>query len=88
MALMERINQGTPDDQGSWNEKGGRKVQHPVSLLDLYPTLVDLCGLPAEPHVPLGGPQLDEFSLRPFLEDPPTNLWKWIWVSQGGISNT
>jgi arylsulfatase A-like enzyme len=53
----------------------GKTVQHPVSLLDLYPTLVDLCGLPAEPHVPLGGPSLDGFSLRPFLEDPSVSSW-------------
>jgi len=48
---------------------------HPVSLIDLYPTLIDLCGLPTSPnargnHQPLGG-----FSLRPFLQNPATNQW-------------
>jgi arylsulfatase A-like enzyme len=54
---------------------GGKTCQHPVSLLDIYPTLTDLCGLPAEPHLPLGGPPLGGFSLRPFLEDPSSNSW-------------
>ena len=55
---------------------GGKTSQHPVSLLDLYPTLADLCGLPSEPHLPLGGPTLGGFSLRPFLEDPSSNSWE------------
>lgn len=33
-----------------------------VSLLDIYPTLVDLCGLPA-------APKLEGNSLRPLLEN-------------------
>ncbi|MDX2181096.1 MAG: sulfatase [Bryobacteraceae bacterium] len=43
-------------------EKGKRREQ-PVSLLDLYPTILDLCGLPARPD-------LDGLSLRPQLERP------------------
>ena len=37
--------------------------KRPVSLLNLYPTLVDLCGLPERPD-------LEGVSLRPLLEDP------------------
>ena len=44
-------------------------------MLFRSPTLTDLCGLPAEPHVPLGGPTLDGYSLRPFLEDPSGTSW-------------
>lgn len=35
----------------------------PVSLLDLYPTLVDLCGLPENNHI-------DGKSLVPLIENP------------------
>jgi arylsulfatase A-like enzyme len=55
---------------------GGGQVKHPVSLLDLYPTLADLCGLPPEPHQSFGGPKLDGYSLRPFLEDHPATSWE------------
>ena len=41
------------------NRKSGRTVE----LLDLYPTLVDLCGLPKRP-------ELDGRSLRPLLANP------------------
>ena len=37
--------------------------QRPVSLIDIYPTLVDLCGLPKRE-------ELDGQSLRPLLENP------------------
>ncbi len=45
----------------------GSIIQSPVSLLDIYPTLVDLCKLPA-------APKLDGNSLLPLIEDPNT---KW-----------
>ncbi len=40
-----------------------RLCQRPVSLIDIYPTLVDLCGLPTREG-------LDGQSLRPLLENP------------------
>jgi iduronate 2-sulfatase len=42
------------------NPKAGTCAE-PVSLLDLYPTLLDLCGLPANAHN-------DGMSLRPWIE--------------------
>jgi len=44
--------------------KPDARVEAAVSLLDLYPTLVDLCGLPQPPQ------QLDGESLRPLIENP------------------
>lgn len=43
--------------------KPGQKCSHPVELLDIYPTLVDLCGLPPAPHA------LEGLSLKPQLAD-------------------
>lgn len=42
----------------------GKTVNVPVGLIDLYPTLVDLCGLQAPVQ------KLDGTSLRPFFEKP------------------
>jgi iduronate 2-sulfatase len=44
-------------------KQAGAKGDGPVELLDLYPTLVDLCGLPVGKH-------LEGNSLRPALENP------------------
>jgi len=44
----------------------GRICDKPVQLLDLYPTLLDLTGLAANP-------QHEGHSLRPLLEDPAAN---------------
>lgn len=41
----------------------GQVSKRPVSLLDVYPTLLDLCGLP-------DNPMLEGESLRPLLENP------------------
>ena len=43
----------------------GSVTSRPVSLLNLYPTLIDLCSLPSRSD-------LDGISLRPLLEDPAT----------------
>jgi arylsulfatase A-like enzyme len=56
-------------------ESGGT-CRHPVSLVDLYPTLVDLCGLPEQPNADGNGYALDGYSLRPFLDDPDAKSWE------------
>lgn len=55
--------------------KPGGVAEHPVSLIDLYPTLVDLCGLPKETRKNELGASLDGHSVRPFLENPEGGTW-------------
>lgn len=54
--------------------KGG-VAEHPVSLIDLYPTLVDLCGLKGDTRKNANGKPLDGHSLRRFLENPSSGSW-------------
>lgn len=54
---------------------GGDVCKHPVSLVDLYPTLIDYCRLPKNPNEKGSGIPLDGFSLRPFLENPLQSKW-------------
>ncbi len=52
-----------------------KATQKTVELLDLYPTLADLCGLKAPEN-------LEGASLRPILVDPKTSSWDKPAVSQ------
>jgi len=54
---------------------GGTDAGHPVSLIDLYPTLVDLCSLKGDTRRNDQGRPLDGHSLRPFIEDPESTTW-------------
>ncbi len=63
--LMIKAPKGSPGlPEGS---RQGTACQRIVSLQDIYPTLVDLCGLPARPDI-------DGRSLVPLLKNPST---KW-----------
>jgi iduronate 2-sulfatase len=53
----------------------GSATDHPVSLIDLFPTLIDLCGLPTDTLRSESGHALDGFSLKPFMKDPCTKDW-------------
>jgi iduronate 2-sulfatase len=55
-------------------EPGGVAGQ-PISLIDLYPTLVDLCGLEGDTRKNNKGAELSGHSIRPFLEDPASGEW-------------
>jgi hypothetical protein len=55
--------------------KAGGQCSRPVSLIDLYPTLVDLCGLPADTKKNEQGRPLDGHSLKPLLTDPENGTW-------------
>ncbi|MBN2131840.1 MAG: sulfatase [Sedimentisphaerales bacterium] len=54
----------------------GAVCRQPVELLDIYPTLVDLCGFPVS-----GG--LDGVSMRPLLADPDRRWKPAAYTSQG-----
>ncbi len=60
----------TPDQKN----RGG-KCEQPVSLIDLFPTLIDLCDLPNDTRKNNKGRMLDGFSLGPFLESPKRGKW-------------
>jgi uncharacterized sulfatase len=47
----------------------GERTNKPVELLDLYPTLIDLCGISVSSR-------LQGKSLRPLLNDPNAKSWK------------
>jgi arylsulfatase A-like enzyme len=52
----------------------GRACDHPVAHIDIYPTLVDLCGLPRAPHANRAKPMAGN-SLRPLIDDPSGATW-------------
>ena len=56
--------------------KPGSVVNRPVSLIDIYPTLVDLCNLEGNTNRNEKTSQLDGFSLKPFLTDLDNTKWK------------
>ena len=53
----------------------GKMVDHPVSLIDLFPTLTDLCRLTGDYRKSDSGGQIGGYSLSPFLKDPLTSDW-------------
>ncbi|MHC4912967.1 MAG: sulfatase [Planctomycetota bacterium] len=61
---------------GSGIARKGTKCHHPVSLLDIYPSLIDLCNLPENPNAGLNNQPLDGHSIKPFLLDPANGKWE------------
>ncbi|MAV35916.1 MAG: hypothetical protein CMJ59_10690 [Planctomycetaceae bacterium] len=55
--------------------KAGSDATQPVSLIDLFPTLVDLCDLEGDTRKNNNGRSLDGHSLRPFITDPKRGKW-------------
>jgi arylsulfatase A-like enzyme len=56
--------------------KPGSKVEQPVSLIDIYPTLKDVCLLKGEDRKNDSGSLIGGFSLNPFLEKENANQWE------------
>jgi arylsulfatase A-like enzyme len=54
----------------------GKQVTHPVSLIDIYPTMIDLTGLPSDPNKNGNELPLEGFSIKPFLKDPENARWE------------
>jgi len=54
----------------------GNRVDHPVSLVDIYPTLRDICRLDGDNKKNSSGYPLGGFSLRSFLENPDRAFWE------------
>jgi arylsulfatase A-like enzyme len=63
----------------------GQTCDHPVSLIDLYPTLNDLCSLSPEPNKGRSDKPLAGYSLRTFMEDPKREDWDGPTVAFMGI---
>ena len=56
--------------------KVGHLAEHPVALIDLYPTLVDLCNLKGDTRKNEQGAKLDGFSMKPLLINPKASDWQ------------
>ncbi len=57
-------------------KKEGNRVKHPVSLIDLYPTLVELCNLTGDNRKNESGGKLGGFSMQCFLDNQQADKWK------------
>jgi len=55
--------------------KAGAACDQPVSLIDLYPTLIDLCHLTGNTMKNDKGHALDGHSMKPLLTDPDAGQW-------------
>ncbi|MEN8248099.1 MAG: sulfatase [Bacteroidota bacterium] len=58
------------------NNNAGKKVIHPVSLIDIYPTITDYCQTTGSNMKNNNGATLSGFSMKPFVDDPENGKWK------------
>ena len=56
------------------NQKGSKSISQPVSLIDIFPTLVDLCNLNGDHRKNSDGGDIGGYSLKPLLYD--NGKWK------------
>jgi len=53
----------------------GATCDHPVSLIDIYPTFNELLGLDPNPNADTNGYELEGHSLLPLIHDPDAGVW-------------
>jgi arylsulfatase A-like enzyme len=53
----------------------GEICDQPVSLIDLYPTMINLCNIEVNPNKNGNGYKLDGFSVVPLLKEPEKARW-------------
>lgn len=70
-----------------YESKSGTQVNHPVSLIDIYPTLKELCGLTGSTLKNISGAPLDGHSLKPFFDNPETTKWSGPDVALSVVAN-
>lgn len=58
------------------NTQQGEECHNPVSLIDMYPTILDVCGVPANPNVGGNNKKLDGFSILPLVNNPQSGKWE------------
>jgi arylsulfatase A-like enzyme len=58
------------------NKNNGSEAEHPVSLIDIYPTFVDYAQLTGDHRKNSKGGKLGGYSLRAFLENPDSKQWQ------------
>jgi iduronate 2-sulfatase len=58
------------------NNYAGYTIPNAVSLIDIYPTLIDLVDLDSDNRKNENGASLDGFSLKPFIDDPLNGKWE------------
>ena len=58
------------------NNNKGYTISNAVSLIDIYPTLVDMVDLEDDNRKNENGALLDGYSLKPFIEDPLNAKWE------------
>ena len=53
----------------------GKTCHQPISLIDVYPTFIDVCGLPNAPNKGGNGYHLDGHSIKPLVLAPKAEEW-------------
>lgn len=66
----------------------GKVVSQPISLIDLYPTIKELCGLTTDTKKNQNGRDLDGYSLVPFLLNPENTEWQGPNYALSMVSNS